>query len=292
MINFSVIIPAYNEEKAIASTLSNLKEFLKKKFPQQNYEIIVINDSSTDKTEEIIRGIADVKLINHPCNKGYGASIKTGILQSKYDIICIMDADGTYPATEIKQLLTYLPEYDMAIGARKGEDVKMSLLRRFAKFFLVILANVLTGTKIPDINSGLRVFKKSLFKKYIHLLPEGFSLTTTITIAAITNNHNVKYININYFSRKGKSKIRPIRDTYNFIIIILRTLLYFNPLKVLLPVGIFFVFLAIIIGGWSILFLNKFLDTTTLILFMSGLQIIILALLADLIVNRSKNNDN
>ena len=145
---------------------------------------------------------------------------------------------------------------------------------------------------MPDMNSGLRVFKKSLLKKYIRLIPDGFSLTTTITVCSIVNNHSVKYIDIDYHSRKGSSKIYPLKDTYNFFVIILRTVLYFKPLKVLLPVGIFLMAAAVAVGIWSVFFLGRFLDTTTMVLFVSGLQIFILALLADLIVNRIKNNDD
>ncbi|MEK9184081.1 MAG: glycosyltransferase family 2 protein, partial [Patescibacteria group bacterium] len=225
-------------------------------------------------------------VINHEYNRGYGAAIKTGVKEARHETICIIDADGTYPTEEIKTLISHVPEYDMAVGARSGKKVKMPLRRRFAKFFLILLIKILTGVKVPDMNSGLRVFKKSLIKRYMRLIPDGFSLTTTITICSIINNHKIKYVNINYHPRTGVSKIRPIKDTYNFFIVILKTVLYFKPLKVLLPVGIFLMAAAVALGVWSVFFLGRFLDTTTMVLFVSGLQIFILALLADLIVSK------
>lgn len=290
MTPFSIIIPVYNEEDSVKQTIESLKSLLL----SNNFtgEIIAVNDGSTDKTKEILETINGIKIINHQYNKGYGAAIKTGVKEAKYDTICIIDADGTYPMEEIKTLISYLPDYDMAVGARSGEKVKMPLRREFAKFFLILLIKLLTGTKVPDMNSGLRVFKKSLIKKYERLIPDGFSLTTTITICSIINNHKIKYVNINYHPRKGASKIRPIKDTYNFFIVILKTVLYFKPLKVLLPVGIFLMAAAVILGVWSVFFLGRFLDTTVSVLFVSGLQVFILALLADLIVSRIKNNNN
>lgn len=290
MSPFSIIIPVYNEEGSVKQTIDGLKNFLLNN--NLAGEIIAINDGSTDKTKEILETLNGIKIINHQYNKGYGAAIKTGVKEAKHEIICIIDADGTYPMEEIKTLISYLPEYDMAVGARSGEKVKMPLRRRFVKFFLILLIKILTGVKVPDMNSGLRVFKKSLIKKYMRLIPDGFSLTTTITICSIINNHKIKYVNINYHPRTGASKIHPIKDTYNFFIVILKTVLYFKPLKVLLPVGIFLMIAAVAAGIWSVFFLGRFLDTTTLLLFVSGLQIFILALLADLIVNRIKNNND
>ncbi|PIR57676.1 MAG: glycosyltransferase family 2 protein [Parcubacteria group bacterium CG10_big_fil_rev_8_21_14_0_10_38_31] len=290
MVKFSIIIPVYNEKIGVRKTIEDLKDFLKKEGFESFYEIIVIDDGSTDGTSEILDKIDEIKLIKHKKNKGYGAAIKTGVKNSTNDFICIKDADGTYPKEAIKDLLSFLPEYDMSVGARHGETIKSQYVRNFAKFFLITLVKILTGTRVPDLNSGLRVFKKSLFKEYEHLFPEGFSLTTTITVCSIANGHPVKYLPIDYHPRKGASKIHPIIDTYNFFIIILRTVLYFKPLKVLLPIALGLLLLSLIIGILSGLFLEKVLDTTVTILFVSGIQIFILALIADLIVNKFKKN--
>lgn len=291
MIKFSIIIPVYNEKNGVRETIEDLKDFLEKSELKTLYEIIIVDDGSTDGTSEILGKISGIKLINHKKNKGYGAAIKTGVKNSENDYICIKDADGTYPKEAIKGLLSFLPEYDMAVGARRGETIKSQFLRNFAKFFLILLVKILTGTKVPDLNSGLRVFKKSLFNKYEHLFPDGFSLTTTITVCSIASGYSVKYLPIDYYPRKGSSKIHPIIDTYNFFIIILRTVLYFKPLKILMPIGLGLIFLSVATGVLSGLFLEKILDTTVAILFVSGMQVFILALIADLIVNKFKRDE-
>lgn len=291
MVKFSIIIPVYNEGEGVKDTIEDLKDFLEKSELKALYEIIIVDDGSTDGTSEILNKISGIRLIKHKKNKGYGAAIKTGVKNSENDYICIKDADGTYPKEAIKDLLSFMPEYDMAVGARRGETIKSQSLRNFAKFFLILLVKILTGIKVPDLNSGLRVFKKSLFNEYEHLFPEGFSLTTTITVCSIASDRSVKYLPIDYYPRKGSSKIHPITDTYNFFIIILRTVLYFKPLKILMPIGLGLIFLSAAIAIFSGLFLEKILDTTTAIIFIGGVQIFILALVADLIVNKFKKNE-
>ncbi len=291
MVKFSIIIPVYNEGEGVKDTIEDLKDFLEKSELKALYEIIIVDDGSTDGTSEILNKISGIRLIKHKKNKGYGAAIKTGVKNSENDYICIKDADGTYPKEAIKDLLSFMPEYDMAVGARRGETIKSQSLRNFAKFFLILLVKILTGIKVPDLNSGLRVFKKNLFNEYEHLFPEGFSLTTTITVCSIASDRSVKYLPIDYYPRKGSSKIHPITDTYNFFIIILRTVLYFKPLKILMPIGLGLIFLSAAIAIFSGLFLEKILDTTAAIIFMSGVQVFILALVADLIVNKFKKNE-
>jgi glycosyltransferase involved in cell wall biosynthesis len=176
-----------------------------------------------------------------PENRGYGASLKTGIRRSRFDTIVITDADGTYPAHYIPELVAQLGEYDMVVGARTGENVAVPLVRRPAKWLLRVLAGYLAGRHIPDLNSGLRVMKKDLVRRFAHLLPAGFSFTTTITLAALCSSSLVRYSPIDYHARIGKSKIRP-GHAFDFTLLIIRTIVYFNPLKVFLPLGtVFFI---------------------------------------------------
>lgn len=285
-MNVSIIIPAYNEEKSIGKTIDEIKGTLEHNNFQ--YEIIVVDDGSTDKTAKIALE-KKVKLIANDFNHGYGASIKAGVRQSKYNIILITDADGTYPVEDVPTILRHMENYDMVVGARVGYKVKIPLLRRPAKWMLAKLANYLSESNIVDLNSGLRAIKKEIFVKFNRLLPDGFSLTATITLALLTNGYQVKYVPINYNRRIGKSKIRPIQDTLNFLQLIIRAALLFNPLKIFLPIGMIFCLFGICVFFYSILFLPYTLDITAAVLLTSGVQLLAIGLLADLINKRISN---
>jgi glycosyltransferase involved in cell wall biosynthesis len=178
-------------------------------------------------------------LISKKYNRGYGAALKTGIVAAKYDWILIIDADGTYPAENIPEMLQALPDYDMVVAARIGKNVHIPLVRRPMKWVLGRLANYLAGHPIPDLNSGLRVFRKSLAKKFEHLLPSCFSFTSTITMSLLLNDYRVLYLPIDYHKRVGLSKVRALH-VYDFLLVILRTAIYFNPLRFFLPLGMVF----------------------------------------------------
>lgn len=286
MEEVSIIIPAYNEKEGIVRVIESLR-LLKEKHGQR-WEIIVVDDGSTDNTPEMVRKFEDVILIQHPLNRGYGAAIKTGMRHAKYNTLVISDADGTYPVSDIPKLIAQLSKSDMVVGARHSNSSNIPMSRRPAKWMLNKLANYLTGTKIPDLNSGLRVMKKDIVMNYVHLLPDGFSFTTTITLAMLTNNYRVEFVPIEYKIRSGKSKIRPIRDTMNFIQLIIRTVLYFDPLKIFLPISAFFFISSIAVLALSYLFTPKIMDITTVILFISGVQILAIGMIADLIDKRNR----
>lgn len=279
-MNVSVIIPANNEERGIAKTLEELGGVLRQN--NFNYEIIVVDDASTDMTGKIAQE-KGVKVITHDFNRGYGASIKAGVHQSSYEVILITDADGTYPVEEVPNILKYMENYDMVVGARTGHKAKIPLLRRPAKWVLTKLANYLSESNIVDLNSGLRAIKKETFLKFNRLLPDGFSLTTTITLALLCNSYQVKYVPIDYYRRIGKSKIRPIRDTFNFIQLIIRTALLFNPLKIFLPASVMLFLAGFFVFFYSLFFLPFVLDITAVVLVVGGLQILAIGMIADLI---------
>jgi len=233
-IPFSVVIPAFNEEKGIVPTLRELRETLS----GLDYEILVVDDGSHDRTAELARG-EGATVYQQPLNRGYGASLKAGIRRAKHDVIVITDADGTYPASAIPALVAGCETYEMVVGARVGANVAIPLVRRPAKWVLGKLASYLAGRPIPDLNSGLRAMRRELVRQYEHLLPSGFSFTTTITLSALCRDHLVRFDPIDYRARAGNSKIRP-RHAYDFFLLILRTIVYFNPLKIFLPVGALF----------------------------------------------------
>lgn len=280
----SIVIPAYNEEDGIASVL---KQLLNIDF-QEKPEIVVVDDGSTDRTVKILEDFRnDIKLIVHDNNMGYGAALKTGIQNANNDLIVITDADGTYPIQEIGKLVDAMRGYDMVVGARVGKNVHIPMIRRPAKWVLNKLANHLTKRNIPDINSGLRVMRKEIIKSFLHILPDGFSFTTTITLALLTNGAKVKYIPINYYKREGKSKIHPVQDTLNFLQLIIRTVLYFDPLKIFLPAGLFFIATSLLVLLYR-LFIAKAFGVTATVLFICGIQLIAIGMIADLIDKRLK----
>lgn len=276
----SIVVPAYNEEANIGTLLNDLLATIKL-LVDLEFEIIVVDDGSTDKTAEIVKQF-EVQLIQQEHNRGYGASLKTGISRAQYGLILIIDADGTYPVQRIAELIGLIGDYDMAVGARTGSHVKIPWLRRPAKWFLNKYANYLVQERIPDLNSGLRVFKKDIFEKFRGLIPNGYSFTTTITLAFLSSNYRVKYLPIDYYKRGGKSKIRPIRDTINFFTLITRTSLYFNPLRIFMPLASLFSGLAVALLGYDVFFTDNISDKTILVFFWA-MQFGLIGLLADVI---------
>jgi glycosyltransferase involved in cell wall biosynthesis len=282
MSKLSIIVPAHNEEGGIADTINGLNKLT----GAHNCQVIVVDDGSFDRTYEISSAL-NCEVIRHENNIGYGAAIKTGIKIAKYEIIVIIDADGTYPIDKIPELVdVFVKENaDMVVAARTGINVNIPLIRKPPKWIINKLANYLAETKIPDLNSGLRVMRKDVVEKYIYLLPNGFSFTTTITLAMLTNLYRVRYVAIDYFKRSGKSKVRPIYDTLNYFQLIVRTIMYFNPLKVFLPLSLAFFLIGIILLLFR-LFVAKMMLITTIVFFISGFQTLFFGLLADLVVKQ------
>lgn len=282
----SIVIPAYNEEHGIEPVLDHLAELMRES--PWDYEIIVVDDGSSDGTREKVQAHGDITLICHPENRGYGAALKTGIRHATYDTICMTDADGTYPNDRIFDLVAHMEtnECDMVVGARTGEAVSIPLVRKPAKWFIGQLSNFVCSQHIPDINSGLRVLKREAVLPFWNVLPDGFSFTTTITLSMLTSNYLVAYTPINYHARIGRSKIKPIRDTLNFIQLISRIALYFAPLKIFLPLSLFFILVAIGWGVFTHVVLGNLADVTTMVIAMTGIQIAIVGLLAEIINHR------
>ncbi|WP_338224278.1 glycosyltransferase family 2 protein [Algoriphagus confluentis] len=278
----SIIVPCYNESMDVLNhTVSVIHETLEKKGIA--FEIIVVNDGSKETPDKSQIHIP-VQLIHHPVNKGYGASLKTGIKHARYDWIGITDADGTYPNHLFGELIDKAAGMDMVIGARKWADISWS--RKIPKRILTSFASFLSGQKIPDLNSGMRIFKKELAVQFWNLLPKGFSFTSTITLGALTNDHEVAFYEINYFKRIGKSSISPINDTIVFFTLVTRLALYFNPKKVFVPMSMVFMVLAILRGIRDYQLVGS-LGGLCLILFFFSFQFFFFGLIAE-IINKTR----
>ena len=287
---FSLILPIYNEEQIVEKTI---KEILELNLNSSVlFDIIIVNDGSNDLTSSILdkfKSIENINLITHEKNYGYGRALKTGITNSKSNVIFITDIDGTYPNEKIVDFAQqfFQNKCDMLVGARDLRSENISLITKPPKYIINKLANFLVEYNIPDLNSGFRIFKKELFEKFEDILPDGFSFTSTITLAFLSDFKKVKYQEINYEKRVGKSKIHPIKDTINFIILILKVTIYFNPLRVFIPlsiltflIGIFLIILRFIIGG-------QFLVTSIIFMFFAT-NFLFLGLIADLINKKNK----
>ena len=271
----SIIIPAYNEARAIGHVLDDLAGVAQ----DSDCEVIVINDGSTDDTASIVKQ-HDVTLIEHSHNRGYGASLKTGIKNAKAEIICMLDADGQHRAEDLRRMLSEFESgrHDMLVGVRDSNS-HFPLFRRPGKRLLVVIANYLAERKIPDLNCGLRIFKKDVMLKYMHILPNGFSFSTTSTLALIQEGFEVGYTPITVDKRAGKSTVSMLTGL-DTILLILRLITLFRPLKVFLPA-------SLIIGGGGFayllcdLFVSVNVSDTSILLVLVGVLLFFFGLMAD-----------
>ncbi len=242
---YSVIIPALNEEGGIASVIDRLRSL------SPVPEIIVVDDGSTDKTGDIAKA-KGVIVLRHPAPGGYGRSLKDGMKAATNELVAITDADGTYPLERIPALITILADgYDMVVGARHGKHYRGSFLKMPARLIFKWLVEFTTGRRVPDINSGLRTFRKTEVLKYEADLCNGFSFTTTITLIYLLTGKFVHYIPIEYGARHGASKVRIIQDSLRTLQYITEVIVTYNPLKL-------FVLMSGFLGLFVVLSLVEF----------------------------------
>lgn len=285
-LKFSIVVPCYNEAGAIEQTVRELSEI---NAPGEAFEVIFVDDGSCDRTRAILEAATqheeNMAVVVHERNRGYGASLKTGIRRARADLVVITDADGTYPNERIPELVEACRGHDMVVGARVGKDVTYSKLRMLPKYVLRAWMSWLSGRSIPDINSGMRVFRKCVVEQFIGILPDGFSFTVTITLAMLTTYRSVLYVPIPYNERIGTSKIKPVKDTLRFIALIMRTGTYFAPLRAFSPIVLGLAVLAAASLVYDLLAIKDLTDKTVL-LFLFALNTGMFALLADMIDKR------
>ena len=267
----TVIIPAYNEAPAIGEVVKKVQSYL-----SRSDEILVIDDGSEDSTAEIASQVGAV-VISHPYNIGNGAAVKTGLRSAKGDIIITMDGDGQHDPADIPRLLEQMDKYDMAVGARGWEG---AFHRNVANKIYNLLASYVTGFKVKDLTSGFRAIRADVAKRYIYLLPNGFSYPTTITLALIKSGHSVKYVPVKARKRIGKSKIRPLRDGTKFLSIIVKIATLFSPFKIFLPVSTLF-FLGGLSYYWYAYLTGTRFPNLPVFMIISGVIIFMMGLIAE-----------
>jgi len=288
-IDATIVLPCYNEELHVVAELERITAAMDAS--GYRYELLAIDDASTDSTAALLETAA----ASHPRlhvrrfhrNGGSGTARRIGTAEARGDIVVWTDADMTYPNERIPEFIRYLednPEVDQVVGARKSEEGTYKLLRVPAKWAVRKLAEFLSDTRIPDLNSGLRAFRREVSLPYLRLLPPGFSCVTTITLAFLSNQHDVHYVPIDYAKRSGTSKFHFVRDAYRYILQVLRMIMYFNPLKVLMPLALWLLGIGVVKVVYDLIAHPVRIAINTLLLLMTGFILAAIALLADLIV--------
>ncbi len=285
----TIVLPCYNEELHVVAELERITAVMDTS--DYDYELLAIDDASTDSTLSLLRAALPrfprMRLLPFRRNGGSGTARRIGTQEAAGEIVVWTDADMSYPNERIPDLVAYLlahPDCDQVVGARTSEEGTHKVLRVPAKWLIRKFAETLSGTKIPDLNSGLRAFRRGVSLPYLRLLPPGFSCVTTLTLSFLSNQHTVDYLPISYAKRSGISKFHPMRDAYRYILQVLRMTMYFNPLKVLMPLTLF-----LLISGGIKLIIDLvippvYVPVNTVMVVLSGLIIGAVALLADLIV--------
>jgi len=288
-VTATVVLPCYNEQDHVLQELERITGSLDAS--GLSYEILAIDDASTDGTLAVLREAAErmpqVQVLSFRRNGGSGTARRIGTLRARGEIVVWTDADMTYPNERIPELVELLladPSYDQVVGARTSEEGTHKWLRVPAKWLIRKIAERLSNQKIPDLNSGLRAFRRSVSLPYLRLLPPGFSCVTTITLAFLQNQHDVHYVPIGYAKRAGTSKFHFVRDAYRYILQVLRMIMYFDPLKVLMPLALWLLGLGVIKAVVDMVRHPFYFPANTVLLVMAGLLIGSMALLADLIV--------
>jgi len=267
MVELSIVVPIYNEEKAIQGFLGKLKDVLKN--VKVSHEIIAIDDASSDKTYERLKKVKGIRTVRHPYNKGYGASLKTGARKSKGKYVLFIDGDGEHDPKNIPKLVKHRKTYDMVVGARQFSS---SVPRAIAKRIITGFANYVSEVKIPDLNCGFRLLKRDILMDYLDSLPNRFSFTSTITMIFIKSGYSIKYIPVNILKRKGKSKINPVKDFINFLVLVMKTSLLFSPLKVFMPFSLLFFVLGM---GYLVYYIILYSDVPDSAIFLLTTSILV-----------------
>jgi glycosyltransferase involved in cell wall biosynthesis len=285
----TIVLPCFNEQDHVILEIERITAAMDASaYP---YELLVIDDASTDNTLEVLREAAPrfphVRLMPFRRNGGSGTARRIGTYEARGEIVVWTDADMTYPNERIPEFVAMLqgdPTIDQVVGARTSEEGSHKLLRVPAKWLIRKIAETLSNSKIPDLNSGLRAFRRSVALPYLRLLPPGFSCVTTITLAFLSNQHDIRYEPISYAKRAGTSKFKFTSDAYRYILQVLRMVMYFNPLKVLMPLALWLLAVALAKGVYDLVAHPVRFATNTVLLFVTAMLIGCVALLADLIV--------
>ncbi len=282
----TVVLPVYNEVDHLEQEVKRIRKALED--AEMSFEIIVVDDGSTDGSGELAERLQGVRTMRFLTNRGSGSARKYGSLAARGEVVVWTDVDMTYPNDQIPNLVKELAGYDQVVGARTTEEGTVKFLRRPAKWLIRKLAAYLSGTNIPDLNSGFRAFRKDVGDQFLYLLPRGFSCVTTITMAFLSNGYSIKYIPIEYAQRAGKSKFHWWKDTRRYLLQVVRMILMHEPLRFFGPLS-----LAIGAAGvgkliFDLIDKNFRVATNTIVILGVAFAFAGVGLIADLLVQTSK----
>ncbi len=288
-LDVSVILPVHNERGHLAREIDRVRTALEQS--PYSFELIVIDDGSTDGSGEDLQQMDGIRLMRFAKNRGTGSARKAGTHAARGRVVVWTDVDMTYPNDEIPQLVKEMDGWDQVVGARTTEEGTAKALRVPAKWFIRKLASYLVETPIPDLNSGFRAFRRDVALQFLHLLPAGFSCVSTLTMTFLANGYTVKYVPIEYAERAGTSKFHWWDDTKRYLMQVVRMILTFNPLRVFMPLSLGLALIGTVKLGFDWSSRDFHLSANTLLIFFAALQLFSIGLLADLVVRLSKPRD-
>ncbi len=281
-----MVLAVYNELGHLEVEIKRITKALEES--PYRFEIIVVDDGSTDGSTAALEAMGGIRLIRLARNHGSGFARRIGTQQARGAAVVWTDVDMTYPNEEIPDLVARLADHDQVVGARRTEQGTMKALRVPAKWSVRKLASYLTATEIPDLNSGLRAFRRDVAEQYLHMLPDGFSCVTTMTMCFLSNGYSVGYVPIDYFPRAGRSKFHPIKDTRRYLTQVVRMVLTFNPLKAFAPLALALFGVGTVKLGVDLITKDFRVPTNTLLILFTAFQLLAIGLIADLIVRLAR----
>jgi glycosyltransferase involved in cell wall biosynthesis len=285
-LDVSIILPVYNEAQHLVQEVNRVRAAMDAS--PYSYEIIVVDDGSSDNSAEVASQIEGVRFLQFLENRGSGSARKAGTTAARGRVTVWTDVDMTYPNDTIPQLVKELEGYDQVVGARTSEEGTHKALRVPAKWLIRRLAQFLTGTKIPDLNSGFRAFRTDVARQYLNQLPVGFSCVTTITMTFLANGYSVKYVPIDYAKRAGESKFHWYKDTRRYATQVVRMILSYNPLRIFMPVGLILLGIGVVKMVVDIVGYDWHIATNTLLIVFAAFQVMVIGLLADLVTRATR----
>jgi glycosyltransferase involved in cell wall biosynthesis len=289
-LDVSVVLPVFNEVEHLEQEIRRIRTALDAS--PYTYEIIVVDDGSTDGSTQLLRSLDGIRLIPFSQNRGSGTARRIGTQAARGTVVVWTDVDMTYPNDEIPALVKELEGYDQVVGARRTEEGSVKLFRVPAKWFIRKLASFLVETQIPDLNSGFRAFRRDVAQQFLQMLPKGFSCVTTITMSFLANGYSVKHVPIDYMPRSGRSKFHWWRDTQRYILQVFRLVMSYEPLRVFIPLGITLGLLAAGKLAYDLVDHPFRIAVGTLVILFAAFQTFAIGLLADLVVRTNKSRDD